>query len=406
MKQKVIEFFQNLPEEKTEQFNEAFSLYRQSPGKNASAERSYNASGYTPHGLENLLYDLQTIHGITDVEKVKVIMEVVKEEQTEITQLFDYILALSEEELRNWCLYIPSDCALTLDQAIEMATAAGKDNIAIILEEELAKVSFATATNGLPVYLMEMPEETLIEWANNLPETDIDAWKATLKQAGSDEQQKVAIIISAELEKRKPSFGQTPDELTNKAAELNAEQNKLGMPNPTEFLNKEAETETTSIREEFPFLNNADCPDELKILVADKITAWKNYVEAQNTIAKADSGELKLTDEALADVAAIATRNFEENQRIYDELNVYKETGKVLGVHPVFKKLQLTREVEAMTNDELIKFKSGSAKYFSDNKKGLLKAQKDKNIVKVAEIEERVAERKDKLFLVNKKLGV
>ena len=33
MKQKVIAFFQALPEEPSEQFNEAFGLYRQSPEK-------------------------------------------------------------------------------------------------------------------------------------------------------------------------------------------------------------------------------------------------------------------------------------------------------------------------------------------------------------------------------------
>jgi hypothetical protein len=70
MKSNVIKFFQNLPKEKHEQFNKAFELYRQSEGKSPVIERAVNASGFSEHGLENLLYDLQKLHGITDVEKV------------------------------------------------------------------------------------------------------------------------------------------------------------------------------------------------------------------------------------------------------------------------------------------------------------------------------------------------
>ena len=54
MKHKVIEFFQNLPKEKSEQFNKAFELYRQSDGKSLGAERVINATGYSDQALENL----------------------------------------------------------------------------------------------------------------------------------------------------------------------------------------------------------------------------------------------------------------------------------------------------------------------------------------------------------------
>ena len=70
MKNKVIEFFQNLPEAEHEQFNAAFELYRSSPGKNLGTERLLN-NGYNKRSLENVLYDLQKLHGITDVEKVE-----------------------------------------------------------------------------------------------------------------------------------------------------------------------------------------------------------------------------------------------------------------------------------------------------------------------------------------------
>jgi hypothetical protein len=101
-----------------------------------------------------------------------------------------------------------------------------------------------------------------------------------------------------------------------------------------------------------------------------------------------------------------AVQAFDENQKIYDELNAYQTTGKVLGLHPIFKKLQLTREVEEMTADELHKYKGSSAKYFSVNKTALAKAVKAKDTVKQEEINSRVTERELKLALVNKKLGI
>jgi len=283
MKTKVIKFFQNLPEAPHEQFNQAFALYRESDGKNIAVERVINATGYTPNGLSNLLYDLQKMHGITDVEKV-----------------------------------------------------------------------------------------------------------ASLQVADRSEQ-------IAELEEEKE----------------NLEFEKMDLEEENEELKKEVETlklapklDAKQIRVEFPFLNEKDCPDEMKILVADKITAWNRYLDTQAYILKVESGEVGETAEHLAKLSKDAIDAFDENQKIYDELNCYQKTGKVLGVHPIFKKLQLQREVEEMTADELIKYKSSSAKYFSVNKTALAKAKKDKDEAKVSEIEARVSERNDKLFLVNKKLGV
>jgi FtsZ-binding cell division protein ZapB len=292
MKQTVIEFFQNLPAEKHEQFNKAFELYRKSEGKNEALERNFNALGCTDRSLENLLYELQKIHEITDTEKVK---GIVMDEQ----------LQVENEELKS-----------------------------------------------------------------NLE--DLESEKADLESEKED--------LEAENEELKTEFEILKEQLANQTPE--------------------------SIRVEFPFLNNEDCPNELKILVADKITAWNKYVAAQKAIANAHSGEAPLSNEELAKLADESITAFDENQKIYKELNVYAETGKLLGEHPVFKRLQLEREVEVMTTDELIKYKASSAKYFTDNKKELAKAKEAKDEAKIAKIETRVAERSEKLFMVNKKLGV
>jgi hypothetical protein len=280
MKQKVLAFFQAMPAEPYEQFNEAFALYRNSPAKNPSAERSYNASGYSPHMLESLLYDLQKAFDITDTERY--------------TKL----------EVRSE------------------------------------------------------------------------------KEEGG---QKLEVRSDGEVENKK----------------LEVSDRDIDVPQLTEF-----QKDFIPIREDFPFLNDKDCPNELKILVADKITVWKDYEAAQEKIRLINENKLASQDGELEKLAKISVDSFEENQRIYDELNAYKNTGLVLGVHPIFKELKIAREVEAMTNDELIKYKNASAKYFSVNKTALAKAQKENDTAKVQEIENRVAERSQKLFLVNKKLGV
>jgi hypothetical protein len=300
MKTKVIEFFQNLPEAPHDQFNQAFALYRESEGKNPVAERNFNAQGYTPASLENLLYDLQKMHGITDVEKI--------------------------------------------------------------------------------------------------PLTP----KGGIKEVGSEEE---VVLRQAQDDSEELDF------LKEENEELQAEKEELEFENldlkeEIETLKLAPKLDAKSIRVEFPFLSEKDCPDEFKILVADKITAWNQYLDIQEELVRIESGEDFATPERKANLAELAISYFDENQKIYDELNCYQTTGKVLGVHPIFKKLQLTREIETMTADELIKYKGSSAKYFSVKKTALAKAKKAKDEAKVQEIEAAVAERSEKLFLVNKKLGV
>jgi hypothetical protein len=308
MKKKVIEFFQNLPEQEHEQFNIAFELYRSSVGKNLGTERNLNSAGYSKRNLENLLYDLQKMHDITDLEKV-----------------------VTSSEVRG-----TNDEDVTVD----------------------GTVHFLPLIN---------PED------HNQLQEDID-------------------VLNAEKE-----------DLEDENEDLKDENESLKSENETLKALKVADA--VSIREEFPFLKEADCPDELKILVADKITAWNIYVDAQRAISQA--AELNdLSNDKLTELAKISVDAFDENQKIYEELNCYATFKRVLGIHPIFKKLQLSREVEIMTADELIAYKGSSAKYFSVNKTALARAEKEKDTDKITEITNRVAERSEKLFLVNKKLGV
>lgn len=158
------------------------------------------------------------------------------------------------------------------------------------------------------------------------------------------------------------------------------------------------------IREEFPFLADKDCPDEFKILIADKLTAYNLYKETKAKITEANADEV--SSEVLAEWAKIAVDAFDINQKIYAELNHYKEHGTVLGKLPIFRKFALQREVDEMSQKQLIAFTNSSVKYFSTNKADLTAAEKKKDAKKIEVITNRVLLREEKLALVNKRLGV
>ncbi len=89
----------------------------------------------------------------------------------------------------------------------------------------------------------------------------------------------------------------------------------------------------TSVRQDWPFLQDIDCPNELKILIGDKITAYYNYADAYSKIADA------LTPTDQSNLACYIVANYLEKQAITAELQHYKEKRIVLGKHPLFKEV-------------------------------------------------------------------
>lgn len=102
------------------------------------------------------------------------------------------------------------------------------------------------------------------------------------------------------------------------------------------------------LREEFPFLKDPKCPDQLKILVADKITAYEGYVKGHEDL---------FDPEKILQSSGLTVESFINNREIFDELNHYKETGQFLGNHPVFLQNSRIDEIRKMTNPELIKLR-------------------------------------------------
>jgi hypothetical protein len=166
-----------------------------------------------------------------------------------------------------------------------------------------------------------------------------------------------------------------------------------------------------SLREQFPFLYEADCPQEYKTLYAQKKIALDNYVQAHGNLVLAfysGGGNLlstpKLNNNEVYDQAKIAIENFNENQLIYDEFNYYQDTGKILGVHPVFWELLKKREIVKMRESSAQKRLSNINRYINRGKRNLKKMT---DAIKIAAQQKRLTEweREKELLIEIKKLN-
>lgn len=105
----------------------------------------------------------------------------------------------------------------------------------------------------------------------------------------------------------------------------------------------------SKFRENWPFLAEPDCPVQLKILAADKITAWQNYVDAHEDL------WLCATSEQCFETAKKIIKNFDQNRKILSEFSHYREHHRILGKHPIFKEQESISKIRGMTLSELIR---------------------------------------------------
>ena len=90
----------------------------------------------------------------------------------------------------------------------------------------------------------------------------------------------------------------------------------------------ESERQKIRFRERFPFLGSDDCPDVLKVLVADLFTAYGRFREAFESLQKGD------LQRVMASECETAVENYVENRMIFDELEYYRDNKTLLGRHP------------------------------------------------------------------------
>ncbi len=100
-------------------------------------------------------------------------------------------------------------------------------------------------------------------------------------------------------------------------------------------------------REEFPFLGERDCPPELKILAADKLTTYERYTRAHDRLFDCT------TLEECYETAREVIDNFIENREIYAEMEYYREHHSILGKHRIFEHFRRLGELRRLSIVEL-----------------------------------------------------
>lgn len=103
-----------------------------------------------------------------------------------------------------------------------------------------------------------------------------------------------------------------------------------------------------SFRQNWPFLNDPDCPAELKILAADKITAWHRYTQAHERLFDCTSLE------EMRDTARDLMAHFLQNRLIIDEFRYYREHKHILGKHPIFSWAKQLRALRKLNPVQLV----------------------------------------------------
>ena len=136
----------------------------------------------------------------------------------------------------------------------------------------------------------------------------------------------------------------------------------------------ETVTKMIRFREKFTFLNSPDCPDILKILVSDMFTAYGKYKEAfaRLEVTPDDVSSLSTAQEAQGVV-----ENFITNREMWDELEYYRENGKILGKCEKVKSLSVRKGVENLSDIDIQKALNNARANLSKNKAKLEQAGDD-----------------------------
>jgi|GEM_PF-195597 hypothetical protein len=92
----------------------------------------------------------------------------------------------------------------------------------------------------------------------------------------------------------------------------------------------EAKSGTRTVRDVYPFLNQTDCPMELKALVTDKFSTFYQYRDLHKQLFDCTN-----LDEC-AEVSRDLLDNYLENRMIFAELDYFQSTKTILGKHPIF----------------------------------------------------------------------
>jgi len=109
--------------------------------------------------------------------------------------------------------------------------------------------------------------------------------------------------------------------------------------------------DTVKVRDQWPFLADPECPPELKLLISDKITAYRNCVQEYSKLSSATNAQEQLN------TTRSLVANFINNYNIYKELKYYKDNSVVLGEHSIFASFKRIKDLRNLSTMDLFKKK-------------------------------------------------
>lgn len=175
-------------------------------------------------------------------------------------------------------------------------------------------------------------------------------------------------------------------------------------PNPDSTEGRKPVTETQKkiirFRERFKFLNEPDCPDILKILVADMFTSFANYKKALEQL---DDSDAATTDENAA-LCETAVEEFLRNREIWDELEYYEKHGQVLGKAAKIREQEKADALSKLTDVELMNKRRSAEVNVSKRKKALEAAVASGDTNKVEKEKKALSDWMDKKEAIEKEL--
>lgn len=167
--------------------------------------------------------------------------------------------------------------------------------------------------------------------------------EAILKELADSFGVTVDELVSPDFQERVLAMDENADRIDELTDELEAARSKYAeTPEPVRKMIR--------FREKYPFLNSTDCPDVLKILVADMFTAYGNYKAAHarlQVLGDADSAT------AAADCETVVTE-YLKNREIWDELEYYRENGVILGKAAKFREMEAAEDLTKISDVDLM----------------------------------------------------
>ena len=150
---------------------------------------------------------------------------------------------------------------------------------------------------------------------------------------------------------------------------------ETGIPIVVNQREKEIEKRKVKLREEFPFLGNKDCPDELAVLVNKMITAFYDYRTGHEGLYEINTNDLQACYQGAREVLDA----YILNRDIWDELEYYKLYGKIRGWLPELQNRDLSEDFRGMSTINLVKLMENNIPRKLSYYKQQLASEKTKN---------------------------